>query len=219
MESSQLDFAFWQFRTSSLFWNDENHAETVFQPRRPFRAAITVCGCRLIINMRQAADVHTSAPWVRASMNRTVDGGPNGPEEPSDSDGQAEALPAGAAPWLHLAKRIGLPPPIQSDFESPWYEPVMTLNKPTQTMDRVHEASRPLPDQPPGTVWSSGMGIHNVSWSMERSRQLSSMADESIAFCSMDSIQTSGKASFLDVDDGVERPVTFAKAKRKVSEV
>ncbi|KIO30906.1 hypothetical protein M407DRAFT_20028 [Tulasnella calospora MUT 4182] len=186
----------------------------------PFRVAITICGSRLIINMRQAASAHISGSPMHASINRTIDGRPNGPEEPPASADHAEVPPPGAAPWLHLAKRIGLPPPLQADFEDPWYQPVMTLNVITQTVDHPAEAPRALPHPPPGMVWNSSRQPFNLSWSMAEPNRTVSLADESLAFRSVDSTQASGKASFFDVDDEVEAsPVAFARARRNVLNV
>ncbi|KAG8968885.1 hypothetical protein FRB90_010785 [Tulasnella sp. 427] len=182
----------------------------------PFRVAITICGCRLIVNMRKAAIAQASGsvPEVPPSINRSITAAGTGTEEqPSDSSDHGNA-PPGTSAWLHLAQRIGLPPPIQADFRHPWYEPVMTLNKTTHTIDRPHEAPRPMPDQRQRLTWNSRMRPHNLNLSVHGSNGISSLADGSIAFRSMDSTQTSGKPDYLDVDDQVEiSPTAHPKSK------
>jgi len=109
------------------------------------RTCMLIFGCRLILHMRRVAMVpdssnnphnsnninnnHLLLPggaviWQphRAALNNKIDTSLmlHGPER-----AEAERINK----TLNFAQRVGLPPPIQNDLVSMWYDPVMTMKR------------------------------------------------------------------------------------------
>lgn len=109
----------------------------------PFRTAIIICGCRLIIRMRKAAavaDAESNSPEEleltdqpsRFSSRRTPF--KSRTNRPSRSTNQHQtttqsSVTGEVGQWCRRAQRIlGLPPPLESDFDDMWYDPVVTIS-------------------------------------------------------------------------------------------
>lgn len=130
----------------------------------PFRTAIIICGCRLVIRMRKAAasvDAESNSPEVlelteptsRFSSRRT---GPfkSRTNRPSRSANHQQittqsSMTGEVGQWCRRAQRIlGLPPPLESDFDDMWYDPVVTISLHAVESEAIR--SRSWDDPEPG---------------------------------------------------------------------
>ncbi|KAG8899795.1 hypothetical protein FRB99_006448 [Tulasnella sp. 403] len=108
----------------------------------PFRSAVIICGCRLVLHMRKAAAERDDDPRCASSSTASVHTVTIDQHCPSSDRDHRQAVSQlgprpssmqledpGTTRWVRIAQRIGLPPPLHEDFHSMWYDPVVTINR------------------------------------------------------------------------------------------